>query len=338
METEIKFYDALTFGIQGKAFTNCSKEYSRLPKSAEHKELEAVYPLSLLSAGLYVEFCTDSKEIHARLKLVGRKERPILSAPNSIDLYMRHSNKWKWAGILKNLELPLTQGAIQVGFAKGKKCFRLYMPHDSEVESLEIGITEGSIIEPMVKDARKPVICYGTSIVHGFWSSRPGMTMPAQLGRKLDYPVINLGFSGNARMHPDFISYIQEIDPAVFVIDCLPNMGPKLVLERTSNFIKAIRTARPETPILLVENIVYQATYMLEDKRGGWGQKNDALKEVYAGLLKDGYSNIYYLCGEGLLGCDGDATVDGTHPTDLGMERLASAYENALRPILNYAK
>ena len=44
--------------------------------------------------------------------------------------------------------------------------------------------------------------------------------------------------------------------------------------------------------------------------------------------------DLHYLEGEGLLGDDGEATVDGSHPTDLGMLRQAEVYERALRSIL----
>ncbi len=44
--------------------------------------------------------------------------------------------------------------------------------------------------------------------------------------------------------------------------------------------------------------------------------------------------NLHYLNGDDLIGADGEATVDGSHPTDLGMVRFADAFEPALRNIL----
>jgi len=43
---------------------------------------------------------------------------------------------------------------------------------------------------------------------------------------------------------------------------------------------------------------------------------------------------LYYLEGDALLGQDGEATVDGTHPSDLGMIHYADAFETVLRPLL----
>jgi hypothetical protein len=38
--------------------------------------------------------------------------------------------------------------------------------------------------------------------------------------------------------------------------------------------------------------------------------------------------------GETLLGDDGDATVDGVHPTDLGFWRMATVLEPILKSVL----
>ena len=44
---------------------------------------------------------------------------------------------------------------------------------------------------------------------------------------------------------------------------------------------------------------------------------------------------LYYLEGAGLLGADGEDTVDSSHPTDLGFLRMADAFEPVLREILS---
>ena len=61
----------------------------------------------------------------------------------------------------------------------------------------------GYLGAPREASAAKPILFYGTSITHGACASRPGMVHTAILGRHLDRPVINLGFSGNGRMEKD---------------------------------------------------------------------------------------------------------------------------------------
>jgi len=43
---------------------------------------------------------------------------------------------------------------------------------------------------------------------------------------------------------------------------------------------------------------------------------------------------LVYVEGEHLLGDDGEAATDGSHPSDLGMMRMADALEPVLRPLL----
>jgi len=54
------------------------------------------------------------------------------------------------------------------------------------------------------------------------------------------------------------------------------------------------------------------------------------LGRAFRSLKKAGLSRLYYVDGGSLLGSDGDATVDGSHPTDLGFMRQA----DALQPVL----
>ena len=70
---------------------------------------------------------------------------------------------------------------------------------------------------------------YGTSITHGACASRSGMTHVAILGRRFERPVLNLGFSGNGRLESEVATLLAELDPAVFVIDCLPNITADVV-------------------------------------------------------------------------------------------------------------
>ena len=43
---------------------------------------------------------------------------------------------------------------------------------------------------------------------------------------------------------------------------------------------------------------------------------------------------LHYLRGDKLIGDDGEGTVDGSHPTDLGFMRQADAFAGALKPLL----
>ena len=117
------------------------------------------------------------------------------------------------------------------------------------------------------------------------------------------------------------------------MLDCLPNMTPEQVTERVAPLVKTLRAAHPGTPIILVENIIYQSSWFYGT--GGHEAKNEALKAVYAQLLQDGVTGLSYVPCDNLLGTDGLGTVDGTHPTDLGFLRQADVLEPVIRAALN---
>ena len=60
-----------------------------------------------------------------------------------------------------------------------------------------------------------------------------------------------------------------------------------------------------------------------------------ALRAQFDGLRAAGVKGLFYLAGAALLGDDGEATVDGSHPTDLGFARLAEMFATKLREILD---
>jgi hypothetical protein len=214
----------------------------------------------------------------------------------------------------------------------------LYLPLYNGVNQVEIGLPDGSKLEkadPRGPGERKPIVFYGTSITQGGCASRPGMVHAAIVGRRLNYPVINLGFSGNGRMEAEVARLMAELDPSVYVIDCLPNIDAQAVTERTAPLVSILRQAHPNTPILLVEDRSYTNGFLQPPRRERNVTSRVALKAVYDQLKSAGDKNLYYLEGDKLLGADGDDTVDSSHPTDLGFTRQADAFEKVLRPTLH---
>lgn len=134
-------------------------------------------------------------------------------------------------------------------------------------------------------------------------------------------------------MEPEVGRFLAELEASAYVLDCLPNVEDPLVTERTVPFVRMLRAAHPETPILLVEHFVPQDGYLIRSRRAGAARKNRAYQKAYQRLSREGVKGLRFVPGERLLGDDGEATVDGTHPTDLGFLRIA----RVLRPVLAQA-
>jgi lysophospholipase L1-like esterase len=160
------------------------------------------------------------------------------------------------------------------------------------------------------------------------------MAYPAIAGRALDCTTINLGFSGNGRSEPEVATLLAELDVDAWVLDPLPNMDAEMVRERFGNLVKTIRAAHPQMPIVVVENVTYQSDWLRAESRSE--PKNVALREVYGNLVADGTEYLHYVEGAAYLGEDGEGTVDGVHPTDVGFMRQAKTLVPVLQLLLQY--
>ncbi len=340
-DSDILWYDIRELVIEGKGWQDTEEFYDRLPSRAKGMVRDPVWELGQNSAGICARFATDATVLKVRWTL--RDEHLALehmpaTGVSGVDLYIRtEDGGWGWLAVGRPSQYPVNQKDLVGGLTPGWHEFLLYLPLYNGVSSVQVGIAPKDSIAkapPRPAERVKPICFYGTSIVQGGCASRPGMVHTAILGRRLDWPVINLGFSGNGPMELELARLMAELDPAVYVIDCLPNMEPAQVTERAVPFVKILRQARPETPIVLVENIAYQASPYLPGRYGAYTSKNAALRQAYQQMVEAGIKGVLYTPCDDLLGHDQEATVDGTHPTDLGFMRMANAMEPILRQAL----
>lgn len=333
---EIRWYDARDLGIDGQGWRDTQHPYDRLPAKAEGVVRPPVWSLSHDSAGLSVRFATAAHTVHVRWRV--RRERLALphmpaTGVSGLDLYVKHNGRWHWLANGRP-EKAANEQALVRDWQGGRREYLLYLPLYNGVESVEVGVPAGGEIEPGPKPARKPVLFYGSSILQGGCASRPGMAYPAIVSRMIDWPAINLGFSGNAKSEPEMSKLMAELDPAAYVYDSLPNLSPEEATGRVKPFLAALREAHPTTPILLVENVIYTDSDFVESRRKSYSAKNATLRSVYQELKKAGDKRLYYVPAAGLLGSDGEGTVDGTHPTDLGFLRMAQTVAPVLKRAL----
>jgi hypothetical protein len=338
--TGVHWYDVRPLGVEGRGWADTKAPFDRLPARAEGVVRPPVWGLSRHSAGLCVRFVTDAPAVHARWTVTNKTlALPHMPATgvSGLDLYARTAaGRWRWVASGRPTAETTTARLVD-GLASGEREYLLYLPLYNGVSSVEVGLPKGSALKmagARPASRRAPVVFYGTSITQGGCASRPGMVHTAILGRAFDRPVINLGFSGNGTLDPEIATLLGELEAAVFVLDCLPNLTPGQVAERTGPFVAALRKAKPTTPILLVEDRTYANAHLVPAlaKRNADGRA--AYRKAFDALVAGGDRNLFYLRGDGLIGDDGEGTVDGSHPTDLGFLRQADAFTAALKPLL----
>lgn len=327
----------------GRGFTDTTRTYDRLPARAEAMVPELVWDLSRMSSGLFTRVRTNATTIAIRYTLglpeLGMTHMPPTSV-SGIDLYADDAEgRSRWVAVSHPASFPTVEAVLLTdGDAPangGERNYTLWFPLFNRVEQAEIGLNPGASFTLLPEDETPPIAYYGTSIIHGASASRPGMTLSAQLSRRLGRRVLGLGFSGNGKMEVALAQLIAEIPAAIYVIDCLPNMDADMVTERALPFLETLRAARPDTPIVLVEDRTLEDAWLKAEERAKHDARRAALHAAYDALIGRGETGITLVPHDGLLGTDGDGTVDRSHPTDLGFHRMADVLEPALRDILD---
>ena len=340
LENGVAWYDVKDWGVEGRGWSDTKSYFDRLPAKAEKTVRKAVWGLSRHSAGMMARFESNTPNIHVRYRLTSSNlamNHMPATGVSGVDLYGEFGNEVRWI----NVSRPSAQSVIShlargidVLPEKRNRKYQLYLPLYNGVETLEIGVQSKSDFVPVAPRKTNTILFYGTSIMHGACASRPGMCMSSIIGRRLNRPVINLGFSGNGKMETEVGDLICETKPSIIAIDCLPNMNAQLVKERTENLVKQIRKQLPDSPILLVEDRSFTNSSFFAARRKHHRDSRLELRAAYERLTKAGTTGLHYLSGENLLGKDGEGATDGSHPNDLGMVRYADAYEKSLRKIM----
>jgi hypothetical protein len=331
----IKYYDGQLFKIIGRFHSE--KNYDRFPSNYKTTLREEVWELGQHSAGISVRFRSNSPFIVVRwtVKEDNTMDHMPLTGIKSVDLYSFVDNRWKYINTAR-VKGKINEFTLVKSAGNNYREYLLNLPLYDGIDSLSIGIMNGADITLPKEEyliARKPVVYYGSSIAQGGCASRPGMAFTNILARGLDRSFINMGFSGNGTFDLSVGKAMCETDAELYIIDCNPNTDTELIYERAMELVEMLKKQKPNVPILLVEAFYYVSgfTKPLESENA---RKNKELFRAYETLRKAGIKKLYYKKGDGMIGDDYEGTVDGVHPNDLGMMRMAESLKPEIQKII----
>ena len=324
---EIRYFNAAELNVIGKAIPT-AKDFTRIDTAAYKFNDKVIEEYACHSTGLAVLFATDSPIIKARWQTSQKnaEENFTAIAQKGLDLYIKKDGEWVFAGVArpdtKNVPYDKHEGTIVSNMAEGTKECLLYLPLYDRLDSLFIGVGTNSYIEPIENPFKYRIVVKGSSVTHGLAASRPGMTYGARFGRDNGFYCFNLGFSGNALLDMEIAQLMASVeDPALYILDYAPNAYADMIDENGEKFFRVIRDAHPDVPVIFIEDVIFPHTAYDNRIKEEVTMKNQAQKRLYTRLKKSGEKKIYYISAEGMIGDDGEATVDGIHFTDLGMMR-----------------
>lgn len=332
---DLHYYSAEGLTFVGKGFDTPSKyhrvdsaRYCDMPMAAKTRYCQ--------SAGLAVAFKTNSNTIAAKWKTArgSAGTNMTLIMQRGLDLYIKVDGRWVYAGVGNPTFAKEHSSTIVANMADGEKECLLYLPMFDVVRELEIGVDEGSEVKAIESPFKYKVAIYGSSITHGASSSRAGLAYPAIMSRNTGISFINLGISGSALMEMSVAEMLVDVDPDVFILDCIPNPSAKMIRERMSPFVKYIREKHPSTPIIIIQSPIRETTVFDLKNRQSELEKRTAAKEEAEKLIKEGVGDLYFIDEDQFLGVDHNGTVDGSHPTDVGFDRMVKKLQPKILKIL----
>ena len=337
-EENIRWLDikSAPFALYGVFYEESRQCYLRMPAEAAEAVSEGVANLNYCTAGGRVRFATDSDFIG--IKTV-QKNRPGMrhmprTGQSGFDLYRKRE------GDARSVYYTTFKPAVACteGFSAPLKTdgawaeYTLNFPLYDEVSEVYIALRKDCRIEaPTPYRQEKPVLYYGASITQGGCASRPGNSYQGMLSVLLDTDYINLGFSGNAKGEQAMAEYIAGREMSVFVCDYDHNAPDVEHLQKTHlPFYRTIRAAQPNLPIIFISAPEVGKEDQYATRRG-------VIRKTYETAVAEGDQNVYYIDGStffhavDLWDC---ATVDGTHPNDLGFYLMAKGIEKVLKSLL----
>ena len=336
---EIKWHNAAELTIIGKAIPT-SEPFTRIDGSVYKFNDKTIDRYASYSTGLAVVFETDSPTIKARWTTGGGNSGANMAAilTKGLDLYIMKDGKWVFAGvgtpIMRKAPFSQHEGTIVTDMTKDTKQCILYLPLFDNVEKLEIGIQDGSVIKPMANPFRHNIIVHGSSITHGASASRAGMTYAARLGRDNGWYTCNLGFSGMCKLQKEYAYYLADIKEVdAFIFDTFSNPKTEEINERFDEFVDIIRAAHPDVPMIFLQTERRETRNFNIKREASEAEKQKAAEDIVRNRMKTD-KNMYFISSEGFLGTEHIATADGTHPTDLGFTHMLEIISPKIKKIL----
>lgn len=315
--------------------------YSRIPDRLESQVSKSVWGLANNTAGEKIVFRTNSANIRIRYSNTSNsyamRHMPA-TGMSGVDLYsVDEHGTWYTCNPNFHYVFADTCKYNYQELTYPKSCeekgreYHLYLPLYNGVKWMEIGVDEGSFFRYELPSLEKPIVIYGTSIAQGACASRPGMAWTNIVERTLQHPILNLGFSGSAKMEPGMQQVLNELDASLFILDNMENMRAEDVYESSLQCCHLLRQNHPETPILLVEHSGQPDT-AIREKAKDYQRNNEALRKVWTTLQEEHMTGLYYLtCEE--LGLDTESFVEGIHPNDWGMRQNAQGVIRKVKEI-----
>ena len=290
-------------------------EFWRLPKSAKVNVPKAVWNRGLVPDGGRIRLSCNSTLLAIRVQAAREHKKKCF-----FDAFVNG----EYAG---SVSADGTQRVDLVIFEKKDRAWKditIYLPHNHEVRVFAVGLdADADLRTPPAFALKRPIVCYGSSVLQGTGAAHASKTYPAGVARRLDLDFVNLGFGGAGKAEAEVVALVNQLDACCYLFDLGKSYGAPTP-ERYSRMLDTIRASHPEVPIFCVTPI-YSTK---EEKEPEYKKRSEDLRSLMRQAATDrrlaGDKLMFVVEGLDLFGPpDKDLLADPAHPNDAGNERMA---------------
>jgi hypothetical protein len=155
----------------------------------------------------------------------------------------------------------------------------------------------------------------------------------ARMSRNLGIDFVNFSYSGQGKMEPESAEVLANCKTDAIICYCFGNTTAKQIEERVDAFAERVVKAHPDKAIIFLPPFLNGKNHLDLVKRERAIAKRATLKRKMAVLTKK-YKNLYYIDIPDACGTDNEASIDNSHPNDLGFDRILNAYGPEIAKIL----
>ena len=239
------------------------------------------------TAGMQFRFSTDSTSLVFKWTPYNTglsADNMAATGASGIDVYRFDAASGCWRYVKTGRISSASGASLSIDWTPGTPCL-VNLPLFNGIREFSLGIdSEASVyrLPPHRGGSVKPVVFYGSAVTQGLGASRPGLSFVNIVGRMLDVPVVNLGFSGGCLMELEMSEHLAAIDASCYVLDGVRGMDATADSEA---FVRNLRERRPDVPIVMAETIADDDESPVDgDYADDYGMT--ALAEAYCRTLK----------------------------------------------------
>ena len=283
----VKWIDGRYLPIEGRAFDGTEQYYDRLPTNVTTGVNSAVRTAKHHTAGMQFRFSTDSTSLVFKWTPYNTSlsaDNMAATGASGIDVYRFDAGSGCWRYVKTGRISSASGASLSIDWTPGTPCL-VNLPLFNGIREFSLGIdSEASVyrLPPHRGGSVKPVVFYGSAVTQGLGASRPGLSFVNIVGRMLDVPVVNLGFSGGCLMELEMSEHLAAIDASCYVLDGVRGMDATTDSEA---FVRNLRERRPDVPIVMAETIADDEESSVDgDYADDYGMT--VLAEAYCRTLK----------------------------------------------------